>query len=439
MTGFWIIATGMVVLALGFALVPLFGRGRRERISGIALNVELFKERLQELEKDRDLGALSAEQFEAAKHDLEQELLYDINGIEALVAQPKPLSKRGRWLAPIVAILVPLAAVTLYFQLGASQLVPVIVAAKSTQEATSPTPASHPATGSEQAASLEEMIARLTKRLESNPEDVRGWLMLGRTYIFLQRYQEAVGALAHAYRIANQDPVVATNYAEALALANRNDLTGRPTELLDQALQKQPRNQKALWLRGFAHYQQGQPAAAIARWQEAAALFPEGSEALQQINAAIRQASAQLDGTSADLVQAAPRAPQPVRPEPSSSEKGQGSKTVTVRVELDESLAGQVAANDTVFIFARAANGPRMPLAIVRKRVQDLPLTVTLDDSTAMSPAMTLSNFPEVTIEARVSKTGTATPESGDLEGLIASVTPGTEKILDLRIDSVHP
>ncbi len=201
----------------------------------------------------------------------------------------------------------------------------------------------------------------------------------------------------------------------------------RAGALLLKALDSEPDNLKALWLAGHWKYQQGEYADAVQYWQRVEQQLPPDGTDAQVIAQQIRQAHARLSpDEQAGL-------PQPV---PDVAAAG---KALTVNVMLDPQLAADAAGEDTVFIFARAVEGPRMPLAILRKQVRDLPVTVTLDDSTAMSPAMKLSNFDQVAVGARISKSGNAMPQSGDLQGMLSPVAPGSEQPIDLQIDSRVP
>lgn len=338
----------------------------------------------------------------------------------------------------------PVASVALYSHLGASKLLPALEAsalerqmnrapgavADASQGQTPPHPGAAPG---QQAPSVEEMIAGLAKRMEANPDDPRGWYMLARSYTVTQQYAEAVNAYENAYRLVPTDPDIAAGYAEALALVNNSQLTGRPTELLEEALAADPNHIRANWLRGFAHYQAGEVKVAIAQWENMLAHVPADSPDRENIMQIIRDARAE-----AGMADVSPSSTEPVAVSAPASVAGDG-KTITVSVNLAGDLADKADPDDTLFLFARAVSGPRMPLAVVRKRVADLPLTVTLDDSMAMSPAMVLSSFPEVSIEARVSKSGNAMPSTGDLRGMVSPVKPGAGEPIALLINSQVP
>jgi len=255
--------------------------------------------------------------------------------------------------------------------------------------------------------------------------------MLGRSYIVLKRFGEATLAFAKAYELLGDQPDIMVDYAEALALANNNSMVGKPSELVFKAVKQQPNHAKGLWLAGHAAAQQNRLPDAIAYWKRLLAMLPPGEEGARNVSQIITQAEGML-------AQAGGGAPRAAAPQPAATAPA-GKVAVQVRVELSPALAARAAPTDTVFVFARAAQGPRMPLAIVRKQVKDLPLTVTLDDSMAMSPQMTISSVPEIVIGARVSKSGNATTSSGDLQGLSKPLKTGSLSKVDVTVSEVVP
>jgi cytochrome c-type biogenesis protein CcmH len=279
------------------------------------------------------------------------------------------------------------------------------------------------------------MVSKLATRMESQPDDLEGWVMLARSYTVLGRYQEAVPAYRNILRLGGGDDAgVLADFADALAATNNGRFTDEAGKHLTRALELDPHNIKALWLAGHWKNQGGDAAAAIAHWQTAADLMQPQSEDWKIITAQIEQVRqrAGLPASSTAPVQVA----QSVAP---GSSAAADKPALTVTVSLDPALAERTRPDDTVFIFARAVNGPRMPLAIVRKQVKDLPVTVTLDDSLAMTPAMVLSGFDPVTVGARISRSGNAMPQSGDLQGTRAPVSTATSSSLEVVIDSAVP
>jgi cytochrome c-type biogenesis protein CcmH len=405
---FWIIAAAMVIATLAFVLPPLL---RRPRITGPdenELNVVVHRQRLAELEADLRNDTITQAQFEAARAELERQLLADVPQQDRSPAVTT--ASPARWPAATVAVLVPLVAVGLYLKLGNPD------ALRQSPHATAKSPEMH---------SLEEGVSRLAARLSANPNDAEGWMMLGRSYIVLQRFGEATLAYAKAYELLGNQPDIMVDYAEALALANNNSMAGKPAELVMKAIKQDPKHAKGLWLAGHAAAQQNRLPEAIGYWKRLLAMLPPGQEGARNVSQVIAQAEGMLGKTSS--------AP------PTPTAAPAGKVTVQVRVALAPALAARAAPTDTVFVFARAAQGPRMPLAIVRKQVKDLPTTVTLDDSTAMSPQMTISSVPEVVIGARVSKTGNASASSGDMQGLTQPLKTGSLSKVELTVSEVLP
>ena len=237
--------------------------------------------------------------------------------------------------------------------------------------------------------SVDEMVTSLAARLEQQPNDPQGWTMLGRSYMALRRYGEAATAYARANQLAPGDATLIASQAEAIALNDGGRLSGRPAELLAKALELQPTNPKALWLNGNLHFQEADYPQAVAAWNALLPQLQPGGEQVETVAGLIQEAQSRMGVAVAETAKPLPVATPstPVTPaEPAA-------KALTVTVSLDASLKNQAAPEDTLFVFARAAQGPRMPLAIVRKQVKDLPLTVTLDDSMAMTPNMKLSTF----------------------------------------------
>ena len=425
---FWILAAAMVALALAFVLVPIMRGSDLGSISRDALNVAVIKQQFAELEADLASGKLQQSEFEAARIDLERELLYDVEKATHTTA-PKPQAQ-ARWTAALLIVAIPIVAGALYWHLGSSQLIPVLQSQRAGNQVMS-------ARAPQQPPAIEAMVAQLAARLRQQPNDLEGWQMLGRSYMVLRRYSDAASAYAKANELSHSsDPGLLVGYAEALALANGGRLAGQPATLLAKALALQPHNRKALWLSGYAHFQRQDFQQAITHWRRLLEKVPTDSEEAAQIRESIAQATAQLAKAGTQT--------QPVDVSESTTSTDQtmsmaSAKTITTRVALADKLKEQVSPKDTVFILARAVNGPRMPLAVVRKQVKDLPLTITLDDSNAMSPALVLSSYAEVAVEARVSKSGDAIAQSGDLRGSSQPVKPGQEGQVDLMIDTVIP
>ncbi len=419
MTLFWIIAGGMVAVALAILLPPILRTQRRASSADRdALNVAVIRQHLAELEADLASGKIGEAEFQEARQDLERELLSDVTG-DGATDRPAATG-RGRWAAPAIAVAIPLLSLGLYQFLGASDLIPQFQG-RETATATE--------TGQPDMHSVEQMVEQLAERLRAEPDNLEGWLMLARSYVFMQRFSDAVGAYANANRLAGDtNAALLVDYADAVAMASNRKLTGMPAELLRKALAIDPNNLKGLWLTGHLYYQQEDYARAIEYFERVAAELPADSENGRAVAEQLRQA--RLRAGAPDTAPAEPSAP---------TSAATAGKSVKVEVTLDPALQNQVSPEDTLFIFARAVQGPRMPLAIVRRQAKDLPFTVTLDDSLAMSPAMSMSKFDEVTVGARISKSGNAMTQSGDLSGAVSPVRLGSDETIRITIDQREP
>jgi cytochrome c-type biogenesis protein CcmH len=419
MTVFWSLAAVMVMVALLFLLPPLLRNRERLAVSRDDLNTEVIKSQLAELDTDLHVGKLDQSQYAAARTDLEQELLYDLASTGH--AQREPRS--GRWATLLIVPALPLCAVLLYQQLGSVELIDKLQQARSSQSQPAQSQQSQLA---QQADSIDEMVTKLAARLQQQPDDLKGWVMLARSYSILKRYSAAEVAYKNVLRLGGENAELLTDYADAMVMANGGTFTDESGALLIRALQLDPDNVKGLWLAGHWKNQSGAYADAINYWQQAAAQLPADSKDAAVITQQISQLQ-QQSGISPAPVAAA---------DTTATTSSVSGATLTVNVALAPELARVAAAEDTVFIFARATQGPRMPLAIVRKQVSDLPVTVTLDDSQAMMPAMQLSKFDQVVVGARISKSGNAMPQNGDLQGSVSPVDTATKETVEITINS---
>jgi len=423
MTTFWMLAVSMTAIALVFTIPPLFSSGREPRLDRNQLNAEVIKDQLRELRADLETGKLDQQAYQAARQDLERELLNDLDDDSGA---PTPATRSGRWIAGILLVFIPALAFFSYQQLGAPGIMPRLAAhVPGTQPAGNATQQQH---------SIEEMVVKLEQRMREQPKNVEGWMMLGRSYASMKRFKDATAAYENAYRLEDDNATLIADYVDVLVTAHGGEFTDQAGELLTRAVTLQPRNAKALWLFGHWENQRADYQGAIDSWQRVAELLPPGDKNIAVINQQIRQAK-NLMAEKGIVLAAEESEAAPADNEAPVS----GGSQIRVNVSLDPALTEQAAADDTVFVFARAAQGPKMPLAIVRKLVKDLPVTVTLDDSLAMSPAMVLSKFPEVTVGARVSKSGQAMPQSGDLQGTVTPVASKGDQTVDLTINTTVP
>jgi cytochrome c-type biogenesis protein CcmH len=283
-------------------------------------------------------------------------------------------------------------------------------------------PAPH-ATNSDQIAAMTEKLA---ERLKDKPDDVEGWSMLARSYSVLGKHAEALKAYAKAASLRKDDPTLLADYADSLAVNNNNSLEGEPMKLVERALKLEPKNLKALYLAGTYAFNKKDYANAVKIWEKLADAGPPGNVFVREVEPAIAEAR-NLAGLppAAKPLDAAPLGGTAAKSGAASASAAAGG-TVSGTVVLAAALAKQAQPEDTLFVFARAAEGSRMPLAILRKQVKDLPLAFSLNDSMAMSPASALSGASgKIIVGARVSKSGNAMPQPGDLQGQSAPVSVG--------------
>ncbi|QBB71139.1 c-type cytochrome biogenesis protein CcmI [Pseudolysobacter antarcticus] len=425
MTLFVVIAALMLIFALACVLIPLVRSGQA--------NVDpatLARRRLKVLDDARANEIISAQEYTSKREVLAQELL------SALEPKSVPRSRAAQIAILVVALLLPASAIVLYRILGQ----PLALDAQAVAALSKPATDSPEA----QAADMQQAIAGLAAKLQLKPDDAEGWTLLGRAYKSTERFAEARDALKHASDLQPEQPDTMIEYAEALALASESrHIGGEPRVLLERALKLDPQNQRGLWLLGIGDYQQGKFASAIATWNGLLVLLPKDSEVANSVKQQIAEAQSQLSGTAIPAPAAIGEpAKNSTATKPSATENTTANAVapkLTVHVVLDAKLKDQLAPGATLFIYAKAVSGPPMPLAIQRLRADQLPITITLDDSMAMMPSMKLSLFPQVVVGARISKSGNAIAQSGDLQTLSKPLPITQKEGIELSIDQVVP
>lgn len=403
MTLFWVYAALLAGAALAFLVTPLMRAraGGAVPVSRTASNLTVFRDQLAELDADLAAGSIGREQWEAARGDLQRGLLEDVGASAVTAAAPA-----GRSMATAIAIgiAVPLASALLYLGLGNPQ-------GLDPRKQDTAQGAAHQLSPEQ----IESMVARLAKRLESNPDDSEGWIMLARTYGALGRFAEAAGAYAKLESRFPQDAQLLADYADTLAMAQGQNLQGRPEALVRRALQADGNNLKALALAGTVEFEKRDFAKAAEYWQRMLPLLPPDSNMLDSVRASIKEAQEKQGGVPRSSVAAAP---EPRGAAAKSSAATAKAASVSGTVKIAPALAARAAPEDIVFVLVRPAQGSRTPLAVLRVKMKDLPLAFSFDDSMAMNPSAKLSDFGEVVVAARVSKSGNVVPQGGDLEGV---------------------
>lgn len=422
---FWVVAVLLMIAALFFLVPPVLARQHSvDAAERRQININIHRDKMKELDQDLASGVLSQEQYDAARKEVEAGLLEDVSNDDdddnpTDVADVAVQQRFARFSLIVIVAMVPLISIISYANLGGGKA------------AFNPEQAVPEVSAEGHEGTIEGMINQLLQRLAAAPDDAEGWVMLGRSYYFVKDHEKAAGAFKKAVELmGDSNPDLLADYADALAVSNNRTMAGEPYALVKRALAVNPNHQKALWLAGTGAYQVGDLKTAYDYWQHLQGLFEPGSENFQ----AIERNLGELRGLMAQQGMEVPQG----APAPVVAATGVAGSSVSGRVELVPALAGGAAPEDTVFIFARAASGPPMPLAVLRKKVKDLPVSFTLDDSMAMSPQMKLSRFPEVVVGARISKSGNAMPQSGDFQGLSPVVSVGTTDI-PILINSVVP
>ena len=425
---FWLIVSAMTLCVLGLLLRPLLKRpsaatNEQEK------TLPVYRQQFSELEQDRADGLLTDEQYRTARSELERRVLEEAGRVETPAVATGGLVNL-RVVALSLAMIIPAASGVLYWTLGnPAAMTHPAVSASSSQGG--------PGEDPQMADSLNTLIEQLRKKLEQSPNDAVGWGLLARSYMAMERYADAVPIFEKATKLDPNNASLLADYADALGVHQGRKLDGKPETLIQKSLKLDPHNVKALMLSGTIAYNRKDFARAAKEWEDAHAyLPPDDQESADQLKASIAEAKRHLGGPSKNMLVANPpmEAAKPAKP---ATQSGQ-SRAITGKVVLGPNLASKASLPETLFVFAKDVAGPPMPVSIVRASKKDLPFTFRLDDSTSPMPSRKLSDIDTVVIVARLSKSGKAMPESGDLEGMSQPVKPGTDNIT-VVIDRERP
>ncbi|EKG37442.1 c-type cytochrome biogenesis protein CcmI [Pseudomonas syringae] len=394
MIDFWMATGLLLVVALSFLLIPLLRGHRAQREEDrTALNVALYQERLSELQVQHEQGVLSVAQLQAARAEAARELLADTEG-----AEPARTSRLGKPLLVLAALLVPLLGLAGYLQLGASDRVEL-----SREFARPPT-------------SLADMTQRLERSVQAQPDSAENLYFLARSYMAQNRPGDAAQMFERSVALAGRQPELLGQWAQALYFASDKHFTPQVQALTDEALQADPKEVTSLGLLGIAAFETQRYQAAVDYWTRLLAALPADDASRSALEGGIARARDNLAKRAADAAPAVK------------------AKSIKIHVELAAALQGKVSPNDSVFVFARAINGPAAPLAVKRITVADLPAEVELSDADAMMPQLNLSNFAQVQLVVRVSRTGQ--PTTGEWVGRSQPLASDTAAQQALIIDS---
>ncbi|MEG0063128.1 MAG: c-type cytochrome biogenesis protein CcmI [Pseudomonas sp.] len=396
MIDFWLAAGLLLLVALSFLLIPVLRERRAQREEDrTALNVALYQERVAELQTQQAEGVLDAVQMDSGRAEAARELLADTEGVVA----PR-VSRLGKPLPLLAAVLVPVLGLALYLHFGAVDKVEL------TREfAQAP-------------QSMEEMTQRLERAVAAQPDSAEGLYFLGRTYMAQERPADAAKMFERAANLAGRQPELLGQWAQAQYFADGKKWSDKIQALTDEALKADPKEVTSLGLLGIAAFEGERYQQAIDYWNRLLAQLPPDDKSRAALQGGIERAAERLKASGGPVAEAtAPKA-----------------ALLKVRVDLASELKGKVQPGDSVFIFARATSGPPAPLAAKRLTVADLPVTVELGDADAMMPQLKLSNFPEVQLVARVSRAGQ--PTAGEWVGRSGPLPSSTTAPQKLTIDS---
>jgi cytochrome c-type biogenesis protein CcmH len=419
---FWVVALVVLAATVAALIWPLVRAPASRGVGSADANVHVYRDQKRQLDAELAVGAITLAERTAGVDELARRLGVEVTPEEPPTGVP-PRSTTAA--ALIVAAALPVAAMALYAAFGDPQSL--------RQSSTSI--AETPAKPQDQ---LLAAIDKLASRLRQDPADANGWRLLARSYTAIGRYPEAVAAYGEAStQSPQQDASLLADWADALAMVNKS-LAGEPSTLIDRALALDPQHRKALSLAASAAFERRDFDTAIAQWRKLDVQLARDSAEARDVAAMIAEATAAKLGASAALTASSPArtgtgsiaaaASTSIASAPIAG--AADASAISGKVTIDPSLRAQLAPTATLFIFARAVSGPRMPLAVIRGTGSELPREFTLDDSMAMMPEARLSGADSVVVEARVSQSGSATAVTGDLQGRSNPVKPGTRDVL---------
>lgn len=406
---FWIFVIALLALALVILLLPLLRAARAHQDDQRQQqNIQIAREKKHLLETQLSDGEIDQAGFDAAYLDLQNALALELNPGER-----EDQKAHGKWMALVVMLAIPAASIALYLMYGEYRVIenPELVRAAPQQQQAGAAPQ----------MSLDEMEAKIKERLRQNPEDVEGWFMLGRTMMAKQQYDGAVTAFQRSNDLLANEPGIMFALADALAMQNNGNLQGEPEALVLRGLELAPRFPNGLWLAGMAAEQRQDYKSAHRYWTQLLPLISDNPASTREIQGLLTV----LEERDPELVSA-------------SAASSGGGGSLSLVVDISPQLKAKAKPGDAVFVYAKAMQGPPMPLAVKKLTLADLPVALTLSDADAMMPAMKLSSFNQVIVGARVSTSGNPVAQAGDFYTEIESIdsaNPPAE--ISLTIDQI--
>ena len=399
MASFFIPAFLLLALVLLLLLRPFIFSGKGEGTSRRQMNAAIYREELEKLAAEHAAGTIDAQEYEISHAEMRQRLFQDTNEED-----DKAVMGSSKKVVIGLCLFIAILSSGLYFSLGDV----LRVSQKNEQQ---------PMTQ----VGVEKMVAEFALKMEADPTNLKGWAMLGRSYRMLGRNEDAAKSFSRAGQLINEDPELLAEYADTLvALANGN-FAGKPLQLINQALKLDPNNLLALWLSGTASFNNGDYKSAVQTWEKLAQQLPPGSEEARTIESSIAEARSKggLAGTNTNINTAVAN-----------------GKGVSGKIEISAELKSKVKSGDVLMVIARQP-GERMPVAVLRVPPTEFPMNFALTDALAMNPSAPISKLSDVSIEVRISKTGMAKAEEGDLISSVQTVKVGSNQV-KLLVDQVR-
>ena len=387
MTSFLIPAFLLLVLVLVLLLRPFIFPADSKPTSRRQMNAAIYREELDKLDMEHQTGIITAADYEISHAEMRQRLFQD-----TVEEDDREISGSAKKTAIGISVFIVLLSSILYFSLGDVVRVAQVNSEKPiTQEG------------------VEKMVAEFAVKMEKDPSNLKGWAMLARSYRILGRNEDAAKAYARAGDFIDSDPQLLADYADTLATIANGSFTGKPLQLVNKALKLDPSNLMALWLSGTASYSAGNYKAAVQTWEKVLQQLPPNTDEARAIQGSIAEARSKGGLTTMAPVAAT-------------------GKEISGQIELSAELKSKVKPGDIVMVIARKP-GERMPVAILKVPAKDFPMSFALNDALAMNPSTPLSQLSEASVEVRISKTGMAKPEAGDLISSVQLIKVGSKNI----------
>ena len=431
---FWVLTVLMLLIAITVLVFPLIKTRSKKSLAYKESNLQIHDEKLKELDVDLEEGRIDQSFYTQAKEELDRELLIDIpvESQQTAAQHYTSIAQRHPVLALVISVFVPLLSMLLYLEIGMHSASDESVVAQQQPEQKEP--------------SVEEMASKLEAHIEQNGGTAQQWTMLGRTHKYLGRYELAAKAFGVALETDKENAQLMLESAEVTALGNNRVFTPAARELVLKAYALEPDNMNALWFVGVAEYQQGNYQQAIQHLTKMLPMASKEEDVMRSVISVITESREKLIAAGKEM----PELETLLSVEANSMTAAAGviedkasaevaATSLTIKVDISLEAREKFDADDMVFVYAKAKQGPRMPLAAQRLTLADLPATVVLDDSMAMVEGMNLSAYSQLEVSARVTKSGAAIAQSGDYQGRVDVETKASAAVLDIIIDTVVP